>query len=157
MRHWRKSDSQRQQLWNLREGLLDGQRYEGASIKNDVSVPVYKIPEFVDDVTALVKHMIPGIRPVIFGHVGDGNLHVNLSQPVGADATEFLACWDEIGHAINDIVQKYQGSIAAEHGVGTFKAAEIAQRKAPVEIAMMRKLKHAIDPQNIMNPGKVLL
>jgi FAD/FMN-containing dehydrogenase len=151
------NDSQRQMFWILRESVSDAQRYAGASIKHDISVPVFKIPDFIREATILVEKMIPGVRPVIFGHAGDGNLHFNLTQPEGADKEAFMARWDEINHAVHDIVQKYDGSIAAEHGVGVFKAAEMAQRKAPVELELMKKIKHAFDPQNIMNPGKVLL
>lgn len=150
------NEQQRQMFWVMRESVSDAQRYAGASIKHDISVPVYKIPEFVIEATALVEKMIPDVRPVIFGHAGDGNLHFNLTEPEGADRETFLARWDEVNHAVHDIVQKYDGSIAAEHGVGTFKAAEMAQRKSSVEMDLMRLVKNTLDEDGLMNPGKVL-
>jgi len=150
------NEKQRTQFWTLRESVSDAQRWVGGSIKHDIAVPVFRIPAFIREGLALVEEMIPGVRPVVFGHVGDGNLHFNLSQPVEMDKDAFLALWNEVNTAVHDIVQKYDGSIAAEHGVGTFKAEELAARKSPVEIALMRTLKRAFDPDNVMNPGKIL-
>lgn len=150
------NDTQQQMFWTLRESVSDAQRYVGASIKHDISVPVSAIPDFIHKATARVNEMIAGVRPVIFGHVGDGNLHFNLTQPEHADAQEFLARWDEINHHVHNIVQSYGGSIAAEHGVGTFKRDEIASRKSAVEMDLMRKIKQALDPHSLMNPNKVL-
>jgi FAD/FMN-containing dehydrogenase len=150
------NEQQRSELWFLREAIVEAQRHAGGSIKHDISVPVSKIPEFIHEATAFVHTMIEGVRPVIFGHMGDGNLHFNLTQPRDADRETYLERWDEITHAVHDIVQKYNGSFSAEHGVGVFKAGELAQRKSSVEMALMRQIKHALDPHNLMNPGKVL-
>lgn len=150
------NETQRSMFWTLRESVSDAQRYVGASIKHDISVPVFKIPAFITEATAKVHSLIDGVRPCIFGHVGDGNLHFNLTQPVDADREEFLARWDEINHHVHDIVQRFDGSIAAEHGVGTFKRDEMAARKDPVELDLMKAIKHAFDPDNRMNPNKVL-
>jgi len=151
------SEAQRTMFWTLRESVSDAQRYVGGSIKHDISVPIFKIPEFIREATKLVEEMVEGVRPVIFGHVGDGNLHFNLTEPVDADKEAFLAMWNDVNHAVHDIVQKYNGSIAAEHGVGVFKAEELAARKSPVEMELMRSVKRALDPDHIMNPGKILL
>jgi FAD/FMN-containing dehydrogenase len=151
------SEAQRTMFWTLRESVSDAQRYVGASIKHDISVPIFKIPAFIREATKLVEGMIEGVRPVIFGHLGDGNLHFNLTQPDGEEPEAFLAQWDEVNHAVHDIVMKYDGSFAAEHGVGVFKAEELAARKSPVEITLMKTVKRALDPNGIMNPGKVLV
>lgn len=150
------NEGQRTMFWTLRESVSDAQRYVGGSIKHDISVPVSKIPAFIREASTLVHELIDGVRPVIFGHVGDGNLHFNLTQPEQSDKEEFLARWDDINHHVHNIVQHYGGSIAAEHGVGTFKRDEMAMRKSPVEMALMRHIKNAIDPHNLMNPDKVL-
>ena len=141
-------------LWRLREGISEAQKPEGASIKHDISVPVSRIPAFVHQATAAVERLCPGIRPVPFGHVGDGNLHFNLSQPPGADGRAFLARSDEIHHAVHDIVAALGGSISAEHGIGQAKRQEIRRYKSAVEIALMARIKAALDPMGIMNPGK---
>ena len=104
----------------------------------------------------LVEGMIPGIRPVPFGHIGDGNIHFNLSQPLGAEREPFLARWGEVNAAVHDLVVSLGGSISAEHGIGQLKVAENARFKPPVELEMMRSVKQALDPQGLMNPGKVL-
>ncbi|HEY2899587.1 MAG TPA: FAD-binding oxidoreductase [Polyangia bacterium] len=141
-------------LWRLREGISESQKPEGASIKHDISVPVSRIPAFVHQAVAAVERLLPDIRPVPFGHVGDGNLHFNLSQPVGADGKAFLARSDEIHHAVHDIVAALGGSISAEHGIGVAKRQEIRRYKSPIEIALMQRIKNALDPKGIMNPGK---
>lgn len=150
------SDAQRRQLWMLRESMSDVQRLEGGSIKHDVSVPVSSIGDFIERATKAVEKLMPGVRPVPFGHVGDGNIHFNLTQPIGADKAAFLARWDEMSAAVHGIVRELSGSISAEHGVGRMKRDEIAATKSPVEIEMMKTLKRALDPKGILNPGKVV-
>ncbi len=143
-------------FWHIREGLVEGQKFEGGSIKHDVSVPVSKVPSFLDQALTLVKEMVPGIRPVPFGHLGDGNIHFNLSQPEDADREAYLGRWDEVNHAVHSLVVEMGGSISAEHGIGFMKVAENTRFKAPLEIEMMQRVKAALDPKNLMNPGKVV-
>lgn len=150
------SDAQRALLWKLRESMSDVQRLEGGSIKHDVSVPVSSVADFIEKATKAVEREMPGIRPVPFGHVGDGNIHFNLSQPVGANKAAFLARWDEMSGVVHNIVRSLNGSISAEHGVGRMKRDEIAATKSPVEMEMMTALKRAMDPKGILNPGKVV-
>jgi FAD/FMN-containing dehydrogenase len=148
------SAAQAAALWRLREAISESQKPEGASIKHDISVPVSRIPAFMHQALAAVERLVPGIRPVPFGHVGDGNLHFNLSQPPGADGRAFLARAEEIHLAVHDIVHALGGSISAEHGIGVAKREEIRRYKSEVEIALMRAVKQALDPKGIMNPGK---
>jgi D-lactate dehydrogenase (cytochrome) len=143
-------------FWHLRHILPEAQKPEGGSIKADVSVPVAAVPDFLKEATAAAKAIVPGCRPVPFGHLGDGNVHFNVSQPVGADAAQFLARWGEINNAVNKIVLKYNGSIAAEHGIGKLKRDSLAKVKDPVALELMRGLKRMLDPNGILNPGKVL-
>ncbi len=143
-------------LWRLREMMSEVQRLEGGSIKHDISVPVSRVPAFLEAATNTVRHMIPGCRPVPFGHIGDGNIHYNITQPAGADRDAFLAHWEAVNHAVHAIVREMGGSISAEHGIGTLKRDELAATKQPVELAMMRSIKQLLDPKGIMNPGKVL-
>ena len=150
------SDTQRKKLWALREDMSEVQKREGGSIKHDVSVPVSRVAKFIAQASAAVEAAMPGVRPVPFGHVGDGNIHFNLSQPVDADKDTFIARWDEMNAIVHDIVRSLDGSISAEHGVGIMKRDEIAATKSPVEIEMMRAIKRALDPKNILNPGKVV-
>ncbi len=144
-------------FWRIREGLVEGQKFEGGSIKHDIAVPVSKVPVFLERALALVQDMIPGIRPVPFGHLGDGNIHFNLSQPESDDKAAYLARWDEVNHAVHALVAELDGSISAEHGIGFMKVAENAHFKSAVEIEMMRQVKAALDPGNLMNPGKVIV
>ena len=138
-------------------GLADACRTHFAIPYEEVpGLPVSKVPEFLDAATARVRQMIPGCRPVPFGHIGDGNIHFNISQPVGADREAFLAHWEDVNHEVHAIVRGLGGSISAEHGIGTLKRDELAATKQPVEIAMMRGVKALLDPNGIMNPGKVL-
>lgn len=150
------SGAQRDEFWRLRESMSDVQRLEGGSIKHDVSVPVSAVADFIARASHAVEKALPGIRPVPFGHVGDGNIHFNLSQPIGMGKPAYLARWDEMSAIVHAIVREYGGSISAEHGVGRMKRDEIAATKSPVEIELMRTLKRALDPKNILNPGKVV-
>ncbi|MFA7638775.1 MAG: FAD-binding oxidoreductase [Parvibaculum sp.] len=150
------SEAQRTDFWRLRESLSDVQRAEGGSIKHDISVPVSRIADFIEAATKAVSERLPGIRPVPFGHIGDGNVHFNLSQPKGMDKEVFLDLWGEMNAIVHGIVREMGGSISAEHGVGQLKRDEIAATKSPVEMEMMRTLKNALDPKGILNPGKVV-
>ncbi len=147
---------QRAGLWRIREALPEAQKHEGGSIKHDVSVPVAAVPDFIRAATAAVTAAMPGIRPVPFGHVGDGNIHFNLSQPPAMDRAAFLAEWERMNRIVHDIVAAMDGSISAEHGIGRLKRAELAHYGDPVALDLMRRLKAALDPQGIMNPGKIV-
>ncbi|ABD89845.1 FAD-binding oxidoreductase [Rhodopseudomonas palustris] len=149
--------SQRAALWKLREEISPAQKPQGGSIKHDVSVPVAAVPAFIAEANEAVVKLIPGARPVPFGHLGDGNIHYNISQPVGADTAAFLARWHEVNEVVFAIVMKMGGSISAEHGIGLLKVAELPGVKDPVAMQLMRSLKTMLDPLGIMNPGKVLL
>jgi D-lactate dehydrogenase (cytochrome) len=143
-------------LWRIRESIPEGQKPEGGSIKNDVSVPLSRVPEFIDQATRAVEEALPGIRVVAFGHFGDGNIHFNLSQPEGADPQAFLAEWDRFDRIVCDIATALDGSFSAEHGIGRLKRVDMGRYKSEVEVDLMRRLKGALDPNNIMNPGKVI-
>jgi D-lactate dehydrogenase (cytochrome) len=143
-------------FWYIREMFGEVQRREGASIKHDVSVPVAAIPAFIAEANAAVTALIPGCRPLPFGHVGDGNIHYNVSQPPDADKSEFLARWHEVNALVHDIVAKHGGSISAEHGIGVLKRDLLPGVKDPVALDLMRTLKRTLDPKGILNPGKVL-
>lgn len=151
-----RSESQRQAFWRLRESLSEIQKAEGGSIKHDVSVPVSSIAAFIEQASRAVEAAMPGIRPVPFGHIGDGNVHFNLSQPLGMDKAAYLAHWDEMNAIVHGIVRGMGGSISAEHGVGIMKRDEIAATKSSVETDLMRALKKTLDPRGILNPGKVV-
>jgi FAD/FMN-containing dehydrogenase len=148
--------AQRAALWKLRESVPEAQRAEGASIKHDVSVPVAALPGFLADATAAVLGIVPAGRMVTYGHVGDGNLHFNVSVPLGGDAQAFLARAQDIHEAVHEVVRSYRGSISAEHGIGRLKRAALARYKGRVELEVMRAIKQALDPKGILNPGKVL-
>ena len=150
------SGAQRKAFWRLREELSDAQRYEGGSIKHDVSVAVADVPAFLAEVEAALERAAPGARLVAFGHLGDGNIHCNVSQPPGADRAAFLARWDEIADVVHGIVARFSGSISAEHGIGQMKRELLAKVKDPVALDLMRAVKRAFDPLNLLNPGKVL-
>jgi FAD/FMN-containing dehydrogenase len=151
-----RSGAQAGELWRIREALSEVQRHEGGSIKHDVSVPVSRIPAFIDQASKAALRIVPGARTVPFGHIGDGNIHFNVSQPIGADKAAFLAHWDEVTNAVHDVVTTLGGSISAEHGIGQLKRHLMAAIKSPVELALMRDVKRLLDPNDILNPGKVL-
>jgi len=148
--------SQRQAFWKLRDEMSAAQKPEGGSIKHDISVPVAAVPDFLEQADAAVRQLIPGSRPVPFGHLGDGNIHYNISQPIGADAADFLGRWHEVNAVVFDIVMRMGGSISAEHGIGVLKRDELREVKDRTAIELMRAVKAMLDPLGIMNPGKVL-
>lgn len=147
---------QRRALWSLRELMSEVQRLEGGSIKHDVSVPVALVPELIERASYAVRAAVPGARPLPFGHLGDGNIHLNISQPQDMDKAAFLARWDEVNHIVHKIVIELGGSISAEHGIGRLKRDLLREAKDPVAYALMKRLKTALDPENIFNPGAVL-
>jgi len=148
------SPAQAKTLWKLRESISESQKQEGGSIKHDISVPVSHIPAFLREALAAAEKLIPGIRPVPFGHVGDGNLHFNFSQPVAMDKKAFLDQWENLNRVVHDIVIAHGGSISAEHGIGVLKREEGRRTKSAVELDLLRRIKQALDPKGIMNPGK---
>jgi FAD/FMN-containing dehydrogenase len=148
--------AQAEELWRLRTLMSEVQKLEGGSIKHDVAVPVARVPELVTRANQLVELMIPGARPVPFGHLGDGNIHYNVSQPPGMDRAIFLSHWEALNAAVHEIVLDLGGSISAEHGIGRMKRDLLAHAKQPVELDLMRKIKQAFDPNSILNPGKLL-
>lgn len=149
------SGAQRDAIWKLREEHAEAQKREGGSIKNDVSVPIARVPELIARASAACAAMIPGIRPVPFGHLGDGNIHLNFEQPPGMSSAAFLAHGDDIMHAVNDIVRDLGGSFSAEHGVGRLKTAMMTEWRGGAELETMRRIKAALDPLGLMNPGKL--
>ncbi|CAG1019221.1 partial putative FAD-linked oxidoreductase, partial [Burkholderiaceae bacterium] len=133
------------------------QAEEGLNIKHDIALPVSRIPGFVQSTDAALHAAFPGVRLVNFGHLGDGNLHYNVQAPEGADAAQFLKDREAaVNRLVYDAVSAHDGSISAEHGIGELKRDELAQRKSPVALSMMRAIKAALDPQNLMNPGRLL-
>jgi FAD/FMN-containing dehydrogenase len=150
------SDSQRAELWALRELISESQKPEGGSIKHDISVPVSKVPQFLTEADAAVTRFLPGCRFVSFGHLGDGNIHYNVSQPIGMDKAAYLDTWNAMNDVVFEVVMKLGGSISAEHGIGRLKAHHMPHIKSPVEYEMMRSLKRMFDPNNILSPGRVL-
>ena len=150
------SEAARLRMWTFREQMSECQSREGASIKHDVSVPIAAVPQLITEGSAAVERLIPGIRPCPFGHMGDGNIHFNFSQPVGADPKAFMAEEKTANAAIYEVVLKLGGSVSAEHGIGQLKTELLKQVKDPVALEMMRAIKQALDPNGIMNPGKML-
>jgi FAD/FMN-containing dehydrogenase len=150
------SAAQAAALWKLRENISESQKREGASIKHDISVPVAAIPAFLQKATPAVLAVLPGARPVSFGHLGDGNLHFNFNAARAGEDPAFLAQWDEVQQAVHDIVKEFGGSISAEHGIGAMKVASLPRYKSHEELDAMRALKTAFDPKNILNPGKTV-
>ncbi len=149
------TEAQRQSLWKLRESLSEAQKLDSASIKHDISLPLSAIPDFLMRAGDAVMAAVPGARPVPFGHLGDGNLHFNISAPVGMERRAFEARWGEINRIVHDIVVDMGGSISAEHGIGRLKKAELAHYKDATALAVMRALKRTLDPKNILNRGRI--
>jgi len=144
-------------LWHIRESITLAQVQEGQNIKHDISIPVSQIAKFVQETDALLEREVPGVRLVDFGHLGDGNLHYNVQAPEGSDGKDFVRAFeDKINTLVFDQVKRFNGSISAEHGVGAQKVNKLPHYKDPTALAMMRAVKQALDPHNIMNPGRVL-
>ena len=151
------SIAQARGLWHIRESIPLAQAQEGLNIKHDISLPVSRIPAFCDETDARLAREIPGVRLVNFGHLGDGNLHYNVQAPAGEDAKKFLQTQEtRVNQLVFDAVARYDGSISAEHGVGSLKVEHLAHFKDPVALALMRRIKQAIDPHNRLNPGRVI-
>lgn len=150
------NEGQRAEFRSLREALSDAQTRQGGSIKHDISVPVAAAPEFIERANAAVTTYIPGCRPVPFGHLGDGNIHYNVTQPDGADRDGFIAQWGAVNDLVHDIVVDLGGSISAEHGIGRLKRESLVHYADPVKLSLLRRLKGALDPLGIMNPGAVI-
>jgi FAD/FMN-containing dehydrogenase len=148
--------AQSQAMWKLRESVPEAQRHHGASLKHDISVPVSSIPALIERGAEIVNHLAPEGETVSYGHMGDGNLHFNVSQKPGCATDAFLARAEALETALFDLAESLGGSISAEHGIGRLKAPQFAQRADPVELSTMRALKAALDPKGILNPGKVL-
>ena len=142
-------------LWTLRELISEAQTHEGKNVKHDIAVPISSIARFVEDTDALLQQRFPGVRMVVFGHLGDGNLHYNVSPPVGMNDAAFLQRQSELYATVHDQAHAFGGSISAEHGIGQLKRAENERYKSAVELRLMRTLKQALDPLGIMNPGKM--
>jgi FAD/FMN-containing dehydrogenase len=150
------SIAQSRRLWMLRENISEAQAAEGKNVKHDISVPIGAIGDFVVATDAVLAQRFPGVRMVVFGHLGDGNLHYNVSPPEGIDGDAFLAHQDAINETVHDAVAAVGGSISAEHGIGVLRRDELLRYKQPLELAMMRRIKQAFDPLGIMNPGKLV-
>ncbi len=148
---------QSKDFWKLRESLSEAQKPAGGSIKHDISVPVARIPEFLERAGPVVERVCPGARPVPFGHFGDGNLHYNVTQPPGMERAAYLGHWEDMSRAVHTLVADMDGSISAEHGIGQLKRDELTIFKSKIELDMMRAIKKALDPKGILNPGKVII
>jgi FAD/FMN-containing dehydrogenase len=148
--------AQREALWRTRHAIPEAQRIDGPAIKHDIAVPVAEVGRFLAEASALGRRLLPGTRVIAFGHLGDGNMHFNLGQPRDLDRADFLARWGEISHAVHSLAVGMGGSFSAEHGVGLLKAGELRMFRPAVDLELMRAVKKAIDPDNIMNPGKIL-
>ncbi len=152
-----KNSTEAEEFWRLRHAISEAQKYEGASLKHDISVPIGKIGEFIERADAALRCLLPDVRPVIFGHVGDGNLHYNLTRPSEVSDADFMTKnASDLTNTLYELVSEFNGSISAEHGIGVLKREALANYRDETEVAIMRKLKHALDPQNLLNPGKVI-
>ena len=145
------------QLWAIRKGLAESQKREGLAIKHDVGLQISRIPQFIDEASAALQKRFPGIRIVAFGHIGDGNLHFNLSFADPVKNAGLIAQSKDANAVVYEVVNRLDGSIAAEHGIGQLKPAWLAQHAPAGSMALMRQLKATLDPQGLMNPGKVLV
>ena len=150
------STQQRKDLWLLRDGLNEAQKPEGGSIKHDISIPINNVNKFINDATYSVEKFIPDSRVVAFGHIGDGNIHFNISQPIESNKEDFLKKWESVNKIVFDIVNDLDGSFSAEHGIGKLKRDELKFYNPEIEINLMKSIKTTFDPNNILNPGKVL-
>jgi FAD/FMN-containing dehydrogenase len=150
------SVAQQDAIWKLRESHAEAQRHAGTAVRNDVSVPVSQVPRFLEEAARACEELVAGVRVVAFGHMGDGNIHFNLLNPEGMSPTAFLAHHHTLMDAVNAVVRKLDGSFSAEHGVGQLKRHLMPEWRGGVELDLMRRIKHAIDPLGLMNPGKVL-
>jgi len=150
------TEAHREMFWRLRETIPEAQRREGASIKHDVSVTTSELPRFMKEGSAVILEIAPTGRIVSYGHLGDGNLHFNVSAPIGGNPKDFEALAPRINRAMHDLIARYGGSFSAEHGIGRLKRDDLVRYKNPVAVELMRSIKKAIDPKGIMNPGKVL-
>jgi len=146
------NETQAADILSIREHMSAGQKFLGGSVKHDITVPIDKIPEFFKLADAKMQEVVPNCRPVGFGHFGDGNIHYNIAQPEGLDKETFLENWDALSQPIFDICDQLDGSISAEHGIGTMKREDLAERADPTKMMLLRAIKHAIDPDRIMNP-----
>ena len=146
------TETQAAQILSIRENMSAGQKFLGGSIKFDITVPLNRIPAFFETADAAMEKQIPGCRPVGFGHFGDGNIHYNIAQPIDMDKQDFLNHWQAVSETVFDIVDEFGGSISAEHGIGIMKKADLAKRADPVKLSMLKSIKQALDPDNIMNP-----
>jgi FAD/FMN-containing dehydrogenase len=151
------SSAQAGDFWRIRESIPEVQKHLGGSIKNDITVPISRMVEFLEHADKAVESIIPGVRPVTFGHIGDGNLHYNVSQPIIMDKQVYMDHWHNVTDALNDIVANMNGSFSAEHGIGVLKREELETYRSEVEVGLMKTLKQTLDPANIMNPGKLFL
>jgi FAD/FMN-containing dehydrogenase len=150
------SMAQSKRFWSLRENISEAQAAEGKNIKHDISVPISSIGDFVESTNAAIAAAFPGVRMVVFGHLGDGNLHYNVSPPPGMAEQSFLDWQAALNELVHDAVESAQGSISAEHGIGVLRRDELLRYKSPVALSLMRTLKQAFDPLGIMNPGKLI-
>ncbi len=150
------SEAQRQELWALRENLSESQKFEGGSIKHDISVPMSSLPQFIEEASSALDVFMPNTRLFCFGHMGDGNLHFNVSQPLGMDKKLYLDQWQNMNLVIHDVVAKFGGSFSAEHGIGVLKRDAMARYKSPLELELMWHIKNSFDPKGILSPGRVL-
>jgi len=148
--------AQGQALWALRENITHAQQMDGGNIKHDIALPISRIPDFVTRILPCLSQAFPGVRPIVYGHLGDGNLHFNVSAPAGLAPDAWQRETDAVNTLIHDAVARMRGSISAEHGIGQLKRHELPRYKTPLALDVMRRIKQALDPQGLMNPGKVL-